>query len=99
MHRLGDVVDVRLVEAAPVAGALRFEMLSEGNTAPRNRRREHARSNDAADRPRHPGAKTNYKSSKKVKAPKKAKPGRNARQAAKADKARAGGNPGKPKKG
>ena len=103
MHRLGDIVDVRLVEAAPVAGALRFEMLSEGNTAPRNRRREHARSNDAADRPRHPGAKpsgaTKFKSSKKLKAPKKAKPGRNARQAAKADKARAGGNPGKPKKG
>ena len=30
MHRLGDVVDVRLVEAQPVAGALRFELLSEG---------------------------------------------------------------------
>ena len=30
-HRLGDVVDVRLVEAAPVAGALRFELLSEGH--------------------------------------------------------------------
>ncbi|MDR3468966.1 MAG: ribonuclease R [Xanthobacteraceae bacterium] len=30
MHRLGDVVEVRLVEAAPVAGALRFELLSEG---------------------------------------------------------------------
>ena len=29
-YRLGDVVTVRLVEAAPVAGALRFEMLSEG---------------------------------------------------------------------
>src|SRR6185503_10186600 len=29
-HRLGDVVDVRLVEAQPVAGALRFELLSEG---------------------------------------------------------------------
>jgi ribonuclease R len=103
MHRLGDVVDVRLVEAAPVAGALRFEMLSEGNAAPRSRRREHARSNDAADRPRHPGAKppgaTKFKSSKKLKPPKKAKPGRNARQAAKADKARAGGKPGKPTKG
>src|SRR5437868_4312095 len=37
MHRLGDVVDVRLVEAAPVAGALRFELLSEGQTAPRGR--------------------------------------------------------------
>src|SRR5207244_8998620 len=29
-HRLGDPVTVRLVEAAPVAGALRFELLSEG---------------------------------------------------------------------
>jgi ribonuclease R len=29
-HRLGDKVTVRLVEAAPVAGALRFELLSEG---------------------------------------------------------------------
>jgi ribonuclease R len=29
-YRLGDKVDVRLVEAVPMAGALRFEMLSEG---------------------------------------------------------------------
>ncbi len=29
-YRLGDKVEVKLVEAAPVAGALRFEMLSEG---------------------------------------------------------------------
>ena len=44
MHRLGDVVDVRLVEAAPVAGALRFELLSEGKVdgklIPRGRKRE-----------------------------------------------------------
>jgi ribonuclease R len=39
MHRLGDVVDVRLVEAAPVAGALRFELLSEGSVPPRGRKR------------------------------------------------------------
>ncbi|MBS7544780.1 ribonuclease R [Ancylobacter oerskovii] len=31
MHRLGDRVEVKLVEAAPVAGALRFELLSEGD--------------------------------------------------------------------
>ena len=31
MHRLGDRVEVRLVEAAPVAGALRFELLDGGN--------------------------------------------------------------------
>lgn len=35
MHRLGDVVDVRLVEAAPVAGALRFELISEAQPARR----------------------------------------------------------------
>ncbi|MGP9811132.1 ribonuclease R [Rhodopseudomonas sp. NSM] len=35
MHRLGDVVDVRLVEAAPVAGALRFELLSESRSVAR----------------------------------------------------------------
>jgi ribonuclease R len=38
MHRLGDVVDVRLVEAAPVAGALRFELLSDGKVIPRGRK-------------------------------------------------------------
>ncbi len=34
MYRLGDEVTVRLVEAAPFAGALRFEVLSEGGKAP-----------------------------------------------------------------
>jgi ribonuclease R len=29
-YRLGDRVEVKLVEAIPVAGALRFEILSEG---------------------------------------------------------------------
>jgi len=40
-HRLGDTVEVRLVEAAPVAGALRFELLSEGRAGkpPRGSRR------------------------------------------------------------
>jgi ribonuclease R len=33
MHQLGDIVTVRLVEAAPLAGALRFELLHE--SAPR----------------------------------------------------------------
>lgn len=31
-YRLGDPVEVKLVEAAPVAGALRFELLSEGKS-------------------------------------------------------------------
>ncbi|MEJ1158799.1 ribonuclease R [Prosthecomicrobium sp. N25] len=30
-HRLGDTVEVRLVEAQPFAGALRFELLTEGS--------------------------------------------------------------------
>jgi ribonuclease R len=50
MHRLGDVVDVRLVEAAPVAGALRFELLSEGRVEPRGRKRD-ARGDAAKGRP------------------------------------------------
>ncbi|MGE3990935.1 ribonuclease R [Pseudorhodoplanes sp.] len=34
-YRLGDTVTVRLVEAIPVAGALRFELLSEGRAGKR----------------------------------------------------------------
>jgi ribonuclease R len=46
-YRLGDPVTVKLVEAAPVAGALRFELLSEGRSGRparrphEGRRREH----------------------------------------------------------
>jgi len=60
MHRLGDVVEVRLVEAVPVAGALRFELLSVGQVAPRGgRMREERRSSKpkfagSASKP-HPG--------------------------------------------
>jgi ribonuclease R len=36
-YRLGDRVTVRLVEAAPVAGALRFELLSEARAGARQR--------------------------------------------------------------
>ena len=54
MHRLGDVVDVRLVEAAPIAGALRFELLSEGRIAPR-RRREGIRQVSGSQARAHPG--------------------------------------------
>jgi ribonuclease R len=55
MHRLGDRVVVRLIEAAPVAGALRFELLSEGryNAArPRRITRERVARKDTAQRPR-----------------------------------------------
>lgn len=39
MHRLGDLVTVRLVEAAPLAGALRFELIDGGALAPRSKGR------------------------------------------------------------
>ncbi|MFL6824743.1 MAG: ribonuclease R [Xanthobacteraceae bacterium] len=54
-YRLGDAVTVRLVEAAPVAGALRFELLSEGrhNVAGRRpMRREHSARVPSGNRPR-----------------------------------------------
>jgi ribonuclease R len=51
-YRLGDPVTVRLIEAAPVAGALRFEMLSEGRY---DARRRSARRNDNRERGRHAG--------------------------------------------
>ncbi|THD71675.1 MAG: ribonuclease R [Bradyrhizobium sp.] len=77
MHRLGDVVDVRLVEAAPVAGALRFELLSEGKVMPRGRRRDGARSGGAQAQANtavkaHPGRNPR----KKDRGPNKARPGK-----------------------
>jgi ribonuclease R len=50
MHRLGDVVEVRLVEAAPIAGALRFELLSEGQPVPRGKKRDGGRERVRAER-------------------------------------------------
>jgi ribonuclease R len=40
-YRLGDAVTVKLVEAAPVAGALRFEILSDGRQGRPSRRPQH----------------------------------------------------------
>jgi ribonuclease R len=78
MHRLGDVVQVRLVEAAPVAGALRFELLSEGRTAPRGGRIRDSRAgkphaggkarpgrDKSRKKPRKPSGSTARKSKKK----------------------------------
>src|SRR6267154_571768 len=47
-HRLGDRVTVKLVEAAPVAGALRFELLSEGRIMTGAQRRPSERPGGAA---------------------------------------------------
>src|SRR5689334_20463938 len=75
MHRLGDVVDVRLVEAAPVAGALRFELVSEGHVARRGRKRDGRREGSraqAAPSKAHPGRSPRKKDRK----PGKPKPGK-----------------------
>jgi ribonuclease R len=48
--RLGDKVEVKLVEAAPFAGALRFEMLSEGGTRRASRNNSARNARDAASR-------------------------------------------------
>ncbi|MEH2528353.1 MULTISPECIES: ribonuclease R [unclassified Bradyrhizobium] len=72
MHRLGDVVDVRLVEAAPVAGALRFELLSEGQVIPRGRKRDGSKASKS-----HPGRSPREKVRKAHKGKSgKAKPGK-----------------------
>ena len=77
MHRLGDVVDVRLVEAAPVAGALRFELLSEGRVESRGRKRDRARGDGPRAQMSAPGKKHPGRSpSKKVRKPATSKSGK-----------------------
>ncbi|HMK67027.1 MAG TPA: ribonuclease R, partial [Stellaceae bacterium] len=79
MHRLGDVVDVRLVEAQPVAGALRFELLSEGQAAPRGARDRFGRSERRAKDRTHRAkfeTKPEKKRNKMRKPERKTKPGK-----------------------
>jgi ribonuclease R len=88
MHKLGDVVEVRLVEAVPLAGALRFELLSGGHAGSRDprprsgRNRKGPRGPQGAGQPKvhskaHPGRKPRKTSRKpgksKVGKPKKGK--------------------------
>jgi len=76
MHRLGDVVDIRLVEAAPIAGALRFELLSEGTPSARGRKR-FSGSNARPEIGRGPGNKQRKKDkAKKNKSTEKPKKGK-----------------------
>ncbi len=77
MHRLGDVVDVRLVEAAPVAGALRFELLSEGQ-AFRAAENARARRHEQSHRKSRPGRSPREKRKANGK-PGKPKPGKTKR--------------------
>ena len=75
MHRLGDVVDVRLVEAAPIAGALRFELLSGGQAIPRGRKSAGRRERKKEVR----GTKAGRAPSKKDRKPGKQKSGKSKR--------------------
>jgi ribonuclease R len=68
MHRLGDVVDVRLVEAQPIAGALRFELLSDGQVP---RGREHDRFEQSERRAKDRPARGKREKRKKPGEPKK----------------------------
>jgi ribonuclease R len=57
-YRLGDAATVKLVESAPVAGALRFELLSEGRMDGPRRRLHHEQRRPGAHKPnRHRGGK------------------------------------------
>lgn len=69
MHRLGDAVEVRLVEVAPVAGALRFELLTPGRPAPRGRA-------DGRTKLGGQGKKRNTRAKAKGRRPKSSKPRR-----------------------
>ncbi|MBN9138169.1 MAG: RNB domain-containing ribonuclease, partial [Phyllobacterium sp.] len=53
--RLGDIVDVRLIEALPVAGALRFEMLTEPHAVPSGVRSHHKAKRFARGSQKRPG--------------------------------------------
>jgi ribonuclease R len=52
-YRLGDPVTVKLVEAAPVAGALRFELLSSGRLDIKQRQTHRGRGRDDRGRNEH----------------------------------------------
>ncbi len=51
MHQLGGEVSVKLIEAAPFAGALRFELLSEGKSIPLRSRNRGKRASRRDKRP------------------------------------------------
>jgi ribonuclease R len=94
VHRLGDPVEVRLVEAAPIAGALRFELI-DGGGVDRTGGRPHIRSRGGAAR----GDRGTASPGRSPKKPKKPKKDRKTK-IKKDNKARSGkAKSGKPKKG
>ncbi|WP_315797999.1 MULTISPECIES: ribonuclease R [unclassified Bradyrhizobium] len=90
MHRLGDVVDVRLVEAQPVAGALRFELLTQADVlVSRHGRRDRSKSKTTV--------KAKSKATKRAKS--EARPKHEEKSRKKSQKAGAKRKPGTSKKG
>jgi ribonuclease R len=86
MHKLGDVVEVRLVEAVPLAGALRFELLSGGHVGgSRGRRTRSERNTKGPNGPRAPKGRS------------KARPGRAPRKTSRKPGKRKSGKPTKGK--
>ncbi|MFC4625794.1 ribonuclease R [Daeguia caeni] len=63
--RLGDTVTVRLVEALPIAGALRFEMVSEPHALPMSTRSHHKASRTMRGRHGRPNGLPRYKKGKR----------------------------------
>jgi len=74
-YRLGDSVTVKLVEAAPIAGALRFALLSEGSAGrpARGARRPRAGQEHRPSGKHHPEKRGKKQSSKKHKGKRKAR--------------------------
>ena len=60
MFQIGDKVEVTLVEAAPMAGALRFEMNSQGRESKGMPRAKRSRSGSPSGKPRRSGGSHRY---------------------------------------
>ena len=56
-YRLGDGVEVKLVEVIPLAGSMRFEMLSEGHKMPAGTRSFHKSGRARRGGPKKPGTR------------------------------------------
>ncbi|MEP1207948.1 MAG: ribonuclease R [Rhizobiaceae bacterium] len=60
IYQMGDEVEVKLVEAAPMAGALRFDMISDGRDVPGLPRTRRSRSGSPSGRPRRLGGSDKF---------------------------------------
>lgn len=56
-YRLGDAVEIKIVEVIPLAGSMRFEMLSEGHKMPAGTRSFHKSGRARSGGPKKPGTR------------------------------------------